>query len=83
MKELLNLRMTRSPIFPILQKKSVAGVATLKPPKEDGGFFRVRCGSFPIGGPWPDIATKFEGLLGFEHFRVLLFPNNLKKSTTF
>ena len=23
-------------------KKSVAGVATLKPPKEDGGFFRAR-----------------------------------------
>ena len=28
--------------FIVSGKKSVAGVATLKPPKEDGGFIRVR-----------------------------------------
>ena len=29
------------PSFTMSGKKSVAGVATLKPPKEDGGFFRA------------------------------------------
>jgi hypothetical protein len=37
-------------------KKSVAGVATLKPPKEDGDSFALS--SIPVGLPWAGIAAR-------------------------
>ena len=43
----------------------------------------LRVVRFLSGRHNPVLPHGIEESLGFEHFRVLLFPNNLKKSTTF